>query len=133
MYLYLLEKSKYGHRQSMHADLCGSRKFFFNRKRFKKKLLTAESVGGCWLSLYVQLRCISITLQYLKIEIDKSELSAPPPPRSRPSPSLYKICACCECECTWLFESLDHWYHPPLFPLHFVCMNSSKPLRFRNI
>lgn len=43
-------------------------------------MLTAESVGGCWLSLYVQLRCILITLQYLKIEIDKSELSAPPPP-----------------------------------------------------
>lgn len=65
----------------MHADLCGSRNFFFfYRRRFKKKLLTAESVGGCWLSLYVQLRCILITLQYLKIEIDKSELSAPPPP-----------------------------------------------------
>lgn len=53
--------------------------FFLTGKGFKKKLLTAESVGGCWLSLYVQLRCISITLQYLKIEIDKSELSAPPP------------------------------------------------------
>lgn len=64
----------------MHADLCGSRKFIFYRKRFKKKLLTAESVGGCWLSLYVQLRCILITLQYLKIEIDKSVLLAPPPP-----------------------------------------------------
>lgn len=65
----------------MHADLCGSRKKKkdFYRRRFKKKLLTAESVGGCWLSLYVQLRCILITLQYLKIEIDKSELSAPPP------------------------------------------------------
>lgn len=53
--------------------------FFFLPEKVLKKLLTAESVGGCWLSLYVQLRCISITLQYLKIEIDKSELSAPPP------------------------------------------------------
>lgn len=42
-------------------------------------MLTAESVGDCWLSLHVQLRYIFITLQYLNIEIDKSELSVPPP------------------------------------------------------
>lgn len=48
-------------------------------------MLTAESVGDCWLSLHVQLRYIFITLQYLNIEIDKSELSVPPSP---PWPAL---------------------------------------------
>lgn len=80
MYLYSLEKVNMDIDSLCMQIYAGPESCFFYRKRFKKKLLTAESVGGCWLSLYVQLRCILITLQYLKIEIDKSELSAPPPP-----------------------------------------------------
>lgn len=120
----------------MHADLCGSRKLFILPEKVLKKLLTAESVGGCWLSLHVQLRYIFITLQYLNIEIDKSELSVPPSP---PCPALLSPSTrSAHAVNVNARDYSNRWITGTIFPhffsfLHFVCMNSTKPLRFRNI